>query len=223
MNYQHTKHPISDSATHVAQRIRQQLATGDTVLWLLSGGSSTTIAVEAAKQLTDAPHLKNLAITLTDERYGKLGHANENWQQLLDAGFSLPGALLYRPLRGGDKGATQEAFDAWIKKQLSRSTYRIGIFGIGTDGHTAGIKPSTDATSAGGATVSFTGNDFERLTITYQTIAKLDEAVVQVSGDDKREVLEQLVRASASLYDMPAQILHKIPAVTVYSDVVITI
>lgn len=223
MNYHETSHPVTDSATHVARRIHEQLTTGNGVLWFVSGGSGTTIAVEAARQLAGAPNLKNLAVTLTDERYGKPGHADENWQQLLDAGFSLPGAVLYRPLRGGDKGATQEAFDAWIKKQLTSSTYRIGIFGIGTDGHTAGIKPHSDATSAGGATVLFTGSDFERLTITYQTIAKLDEAVVQVSGDDKREVLEQLVRASASLYDMPAQILHKIPAVTVYSDVAVTL
>lgn len=219
MDYQFTPHPITDSATHIAAHIREHLSDGHTVLWLLSGGSGTTIAVEAAKQLASAPNLKNLAVTLTDERHGKPGHANENWQQLLDSGFSLPGATAYRPLRGGDKLATQEAFDVWIKKQLARTTYRIGIFGIGTDGHTAGIKPYTDAASAGGATTSFTGNDFERLTITYQTIAKLNEAVVQASGSDKKDVLQQFVHSSASLYDMPAQILHKVPTVTLYSDV----
>lgn len=219
MHYVHTQQPIHDSAHHLADAIRAKLTAGESVLWLLSGGSSTTIAIETAKQLTDAPNLKNLAITLTDERYGKPGHRDENWQQLLDLGFSLPSAITYRPLRGGDKIATQESFETWIKKQIASSTYRVGIFGIGTDGHTAGIKPNSDATSAGGASVLFTGDDFERLTITYQTIAKLHEAVVQASGSDKKEVLQHLLNKSASLHDMPAQILHKIPSVTLYSDV----
>lgn len=223
MHYNHSSHPITDSANHVARRIREQLTAGDTVLWLLSGGSGTTIAIEAAKQLQDAPNLKSLTISLTDERYGELGHAEENWQQLLDLGFSLPGARTYRPLRGSDRLSTKEAFDTWIKKQLAASTYRIGIFGIGTDGHTAGIKPDSDATSAGGTSVLFKGDDFERLTITYQTIAKLHEAVIQASGENKKEVLEHLVNKTASLSAMPAQILHKVPVTTLYSDVVLDV
>lgn len=219
MNYIYTTNPIIDAATHAARRIREQLTAGDNVLWLLSGGSGTTIAVEAAKQLVDAPNLKRLSITLTDERYGMPGHSDENWKQLLDAGFSLPSATAFRPLRGGDKVATQESFDAWIKKQRTASTYSIGIFGIGTDGHTAGIKPGSDATSAGGATSLFAGDDFERLTITYQTIAKLHEAVIQASGDNKKEVLQHLLDKSSSLSEMPAQILHKVPLTTLYSDV----
>lgn len=218
MQYIQTKQPIIDSAAHAARVIRQHLDAGEHVLWLLSGGSGTTIAIEAAKLLTGADNLKNLVISMTDERYGKVGHADENWQQLLDAGFKLTGAKLYRPLRAGDKLTTMEAYEAWMKKQFAAADFTVGIFGIGSDGHTAGIKPRTSATSAAGYTTDFIGDDFARMTITYQAIHKVNEAVIQASGDDKKVVLQQLLDRSAPLHDMPAQILHKAGSATLYTD-----
>lgn len=219
MNYIHSLNPLNDSATHIARQITEHLESGDRVLWLLSGGSSTSIAVEVAGLLKGVQNIKNLSISLTDERYGKPEHADENWQQLLNLGFAVTGAKKYRPLKGADKPTTLKAFDIWIKQQIAEADYAIGIFGIGTDGHTAGIKPGSDATSAGGYATLFTGNDFERLTITYQAIIKLDEAVIQASGEDKRDILNLLLKKGRPLAEMPAQILHKIPAVTLYSDV----
>lgn len=218
MQYIHTNQPIADSAAHTARIIREHLNAGEHVLWLLSGGSGTTIAIEAAKLLMGADNLKNLVISMTDERYGKVGHTDENWQQLLDAGFVLTGAKLYRPLRASDKLSTMESYEAWMKKQFAAADFTIGIFGIGSDGHTAGIKPGTTATSAAGYTTDFKGDDFERMTITYQAIHKIDEAVIQAAGDDKKEILQQLLNRSTSLHDMPAQILHKIPVVTLYTN-----
>lgn len=223
MQYIQSTQPIIDSATHVARTIREHLDKNETVLWLLSGGSGTAIAIEAAKQLTGADNLKNLVISMTDERYGKISHPDENWQQLLDAGFKLTNAKLYRPLRAGDKLTTIEAYEAWIKKQFAAANFTIGIFGIGTDGHTAGIKPDTSATSAGGFTTYFKGSDFERMTITYQAIHKLDEAIIQASGADKKIVLQQLLDRSTQLHEMPAQILHKVRSATLYTDQSLTV
>lgn len=218
MHYIHTDQPISQSAQHIARVIREHLAAGERVLWLLSGGSGLTIAVEAATLLAGGEHLKNLIVSMTDERYGKVGHADENWQQLLDAGFVLTGAKKYRPLRDTDKQSTIDAFDSWIKKQFAAADFCIGVFGVGDDGHTAGIKPNTNATSAGGYTTHFKGADFERMTITYQAIHKLDEAVIQASGAGKQVVLQQLIDRSQPLATMPAQILHKVPLTTLYTD-----
>ncbi|MFI5212423.1 MAG: 6-phosphogluconolactonase [Candidatus Saccharimonadales bacterium] len=217
MHYIYSNQPVTSAAEHVAQVITQHLNAGEQVLWLLSGGSGVAVAVAAAQQLQGID-LKKLSVTLTDERYGKLGHADENWQQLLDAGLSLPGAKLYRPLHGNDRTATTIAFESWIKTQLTAADYAIGIFGIGSDGHTAGIKPHTSATSAGKFATDFSGDDFERITITYQTIIRLDEAVIQATGADKRPIIERLLHERPSLNDFPASILHKIPLVTLYTN-----
>ena len=222
MHYIYTKQPTTESASHTARVISEQLTAEKKVLWLLSGGSGISIATQTAALLKGCPNLKNLTITLTDERYGAVGHPNENWQQLIEAGFVLTGSKLYRPLRGTDSEATLESFDNWIKKQFAAADFRIGVFGVGDDGHTAGIKPDTNATSAGGFTTFFKGTDFERLTITYQAICKLDEAVIQAAGAGKQVVLQQLIDRSAPLLAMPAQILHKVPIATLYTDCQLT-
>ncbi|MEO7905181.1 MAG: 6-phosphogluconolactonase [Candidatus Saccharimonadales bacterium] len=222
MHYFHSNKPIFDSAEYAARLIRQQLYAGKRVLWLLSGGSGIKVDVAAAKLLAGTDNLSNLIVSLTDERYGKQGHADENWRELLEAGFVLTGAKLYRPLRATDKLSTLDAYDAWMKKQFAAADYVIGIFGIGSDGHTAGIKPNSDATSAAGYTTHFEGDDYERMTITYQAINKMDAAIIQASGVDKRATLQQLLDKSLPLADMPAQILHKVPDVSLYTDCELT-
>lgn len=217
MNYIYTNDPIEQSASAAADAILEQLSTGKRVLWLLSGGSGAAIAIAASKKL-QGNDLTNLFVTITDERYGPVGHKDENWQQLLDAGLELPRATLYRPLFGQDKNKTTSAMNAWIAEHLESTDYRLGIFGFGTDGHTAGIKPNSPAATSRELVASFTGDDFERITITFEVIKKLDEAIIQASGADKRSVIRSLLNDSILLNDQPAQILKTIPLATLYTN-----
>ena len=93
--------PIHAAANHLALKIKDRLASGQRVVWLLSGGSGIQ-AVLATCTLLAGSDLRNLYVTLSDERYGPVGHPDENWQQLLDGGMQLPSANLYRPLTGDD-------------------------------------------------------------------------------------------------------------------------
>lgn len=217
MRYITTNNPVADAAAHVAESLKQHLSRGERVLWLLSGGSGIAVGVAASQQLGDTS-LANLHVTMTDERYGPVGHPDENWQQLLSAGFAVPGAKLYRPLKGADRATTTTAFDGWLKTQFAQADYRIAIFGLGSDGHTAGIKPDTSAVSASGYATSFDGEDFERITITFQAINRLDEAVIQASGTDKAPIIYRLRHDRPSLSDTPASILHKVPLSTLYTN-----
>src|SRR5258708_2139506 len=70
-----------------------------TVLWLISGGSNIKIATAVMAKLIG--NESNLWVTLTDERYGKVGHPDSNWQQLLEAGFDPGHAKTYPILRTG--------------------------------------------------------------------------------------------------------------------------
>jgi len=217
MNYVYTDKPIELAADHVADVLKEHLSNGERVLWLMTGGSGIAISVLASKKLEDTD-LSNLFVTLTDERFGLLGHKDENWQQLLDMGFDLPSANLYRPLIGENTVSTATKFADWLDEKLEIADYSIGLFGLGTDGHTAGIKPHSPAVTASGLAVSYKGDDFERVTIGFSVIRQINEAILQVSGDDKRKVLHELIFDTLALDTQPAQILKEIPNLTIYSN-----
>ena len=217
MQQQYDSHPVQAAADHIAQLISEKLANNEKVFWFLSGGSGIQVVLEVARQL-NGQDLHNLAATLSDERYGPVGHADENWQQLIDGGFSLPGAVLYRPLISEDQITTANRFGAWVAQHMADAHYSIGLFGIGNDGHTAGIKPHSSAVTANAWSEYFHGDDFERITITLLPISQLDEAVIQASGQDKLPILKSLVNESIPVVNQPAQALKSIPLSTLYTD-----
>lgn len=217
MEYHRIDH-IETVADYLAAQIKKHLDEGEHVLWLVSGGSGIEVGCLAAQKLAGTD-LTNLAVTLTDERYGDIGHADENWQQLLDSGFALPGALLYRPLTGEARDVTATRFGDWLAGQIERADYSIGLFGIGTDGHTAGIKPDSAAIGGRGWAIDFTGEDFERITMTFPAIEALDEVVVQAFGEGKAVVLHQLLNDDTSPETSPMQVLKQVRKSTLFTDV----
>lgn len=207
----------SQAIEHIVSSLTSHLMTGERVLWILSGGSGGAVCVEVSRRLKDVP-LENLLVTLSDERFGPIGHPDENWQQLLDAGLHLPGATLYRPLIGENRQLTTLRFGEWIEKTILSGVYTVGVFGIGPDGHTAGIKPGTSAVSADGWATDFSGSDFERITMTFQAIAHVDEAIIQAMGADKAPTLKQLLNTHTPPKEQPAQILRSLSQATLYTD-----
>lgn len=217
INYVYDNNPIERAVETTVNTIKEHLAKGEKVLWLLTGGSGIAIAVEASKRLR-LSNLSKLFVTITDERYGLVGHQDENWQQLLDAGFRLPGANLYRPLIGKDIEPTRISFNNWLSDQISSADYKIGIFGLGVDGHTAGIKPHSIAVSSNDLVTSYKADDFERVTITFLVIKQLNEVVIQASDKIKRQVIHKLITRDLPLDDQPNQILKSVPHATLYTN-----
>jgi 6-phosphogluconolactonase/glucosamine-6-phosphate isomerase/deaminase len=218
IDYIYTDRPVNQAADAVADIIKQHLEQNQHVLWLLTGGSGIDVAIRASKKLRHL-NLTNLAVSLTDERYGTIGHENENWQQLIDAGLDLPGAELYQPLIGKGLSETTSRFNDWIKKQFSLSDYKIAIFGIGVDGHIAGVKPGSDSSDSKEMAAFTTSEDFTRISITFSAIKQLDEAVVQVAGSEKQSTIHSLMSSNLLPINQPAQILKLIPQVTLYTNI----
>ncbi|MBH2007346.1 6-phosphogluconolactonase [Candidatus Saccharibacteria bacterium] len=187
------------------------------VLWLVPGGSAMKVATKVLAELEDVDTSK-LCITLTDERYGRPNHPDENWMQLEQLGFNLATINAYRVLRGEDIETTAQDFANKLSQLFATYDYKIGLFGIGADGHTAGIKPRTIAASSDENAAQFEGEDFARVTMTPKAIAQLDEAVAYAHGDDKHLTLSQLLHEEIDIYDQPAQALKTVPKVTLFSD-----
>lgn len=210
---------VSDSrpvVDHLADTIKKRLDSGQRVFWLIPGGSAIAIAVAVGKRLADVD-ARSLHVTLTDERYGPVGHRDSNWQQLIDAGFDIPSAQLAPVLTGDDIDETIRAFVVYLETQLASADYSIGLFGMGADGHTAGVLPGDSAAIGDDLVKHYSADDYQRVTMTLAAIARLDEAAVYAVGPEKIDALEKLQK-EFTLEEQPAQILKRVAVSTIYND-----
>ncbi len=229
-----------DAAEFISSAILDKLQSGKNVLFFISGGSCIPVAVQAAKIISRQAN-KNLTVMLADERYGSIDHFNSNYFQLMEKGFSLPNAKLVPILTGYDRDTTSQKFNKNLEEELKKADYKIGLFGIGADGHTAGILPDSVAAHSQDLACSYDTPVFSRITITPKMIEKLDEAVVWAQGEDKWRALKNLLAspvdelrprekdiparnafsiadAGGDILKQPTQILKKVPLLTIFTD-----
>lgn len=216
MNIRTTTKP-EDAASFIADSILGQLKMDKRVLFFLTGGSSIAVGIKVA-ELLRRNWYKDLIIMLTDERYGEIGHPDSNWQQLLEGGFSLPQAKAIPILTGDKMKTTTKKFDKILNEEFTKAEYKIGLFGIGKDGHTAGILPESKAVSCENLAFGYDTPTFSRITITPKAIEKLDEIVIWAQGEDKWPAIKNLLEENIDVMTQPAQILKKVPLLTIFTD-----
>ena len=202
---------------YLTSTLVEHLKADESVLWLVPGGSAMKVATQVLSALEDVDTSK-LCITLTDERYGRPGHDDENWSQLEQMGFTLSSINAYRILRGEDIEVTAQDFSHKLSDLFTTYQFKIGLFGIGADGHTAGVKPHSAAVSSEDFAAQFEGADFARVTMTPLAITQLDEVVAYAHGAEKHEALRQLLSEDISLDEQPAQVLKSVTRGTLFSD-----
>lgn len=202
----------------LSAHLTKQLTAGKSTLWLVPGGSNIPFVVEVMSNVPD-DLTKKLTIMLTDERYGPIGHADSNAQQLQKAGFQPKHAKFLPALTGDPLEETANKYDAIAGKQFAKNEAVVGQFGIGPDGHIAGILPKSPATTAlGELAVGYEAADYTRITLTFPALRYLDTAFAFVYGGVKRLPLQQLHDTDMSLAEQPAQVLKAIPTAYVYND-----
>lgn len=207
----------SKAANFIAQSIIHRLGMGERVLWFLPGGSAIKVAVDAASQIAAHDH-HNLTITLTDERYGAIGHQDSNWRQLQAAGLSLPQAQLIPVLSEQGFSETAVSWAMNLELAIKSADYIIGLFGIGADGHTAGILPGSPAVAEIKLVCAYDAGSFKRITITPKLISHLDEAIIFALGEAKWPPIRSLLNENLKLDIQPAQVLKMIKKITIFSD-----
>ncbi len=239
---------IPEGAQQLAALILKYLNEDKKVLWLVCGGSNMPISVEVLNLMKAELDkegkryiLKNVTVTLTDERYSSINHPDSNWRQLREAGFDFDAVTSMPVLIGKSLVETTKMFGVNLRDAWSNNDVVIGQFGIGPDSHIAGVLPRTIGVSNPGTVVSYDAGKFKRVTITLATIAKLDHAYAFVYGESKREAINGLVgnlngatiaedgdkqnlhdseSSEATFEAQPAQILKKVKDAVVYSDLV---
>ena len=217
-NMQFFQADASRGVGQLSDLLNQSLAANHRVLWLVSGGSNIPIENKVMAALA-RDHLSNLTIMLTDERYGDIGHANSNAQQLIAAGFSPKQAIFIPVLINQSLELTAARYNRLVSQQLERNQITIGQLGIGEDGHTAGILPNSLAATVSDSFVAYyPAQDFSRITLTFPALRLITTAIVFAYGAGKQTALKQLKDEDLPLEVQPAQILKAIPSTYIYND-----
>lgn len=206
-------------ASDLAQRIIQELKLGREVLWLITGGSSIPSSIEALAELKqNLTDLSNLTVTLTDERYGEVGHKDSSWQKLTDSGFDFEFVNAIPVLIGKSFDETAYEWERRVTDALNEADVVIAQFGVGTDMHIAGILPESEGARAAGLVSHYVAGTFDRITLTFDALSRVSSAFVFIFGEAKRGVVDKLRTCDLPPEFMPASILKSIPEVFVYSD-----
>lgn len=202
---------------YIASALENHLAKNELVLCLLAGGSFIPVEVEILARLRANPNLANLTLTLTDERFGEVGHPDSNWRQLSEAGLKLDGAVLLPILSGKDLAATRQDFESSLGAALDKADYVLVLAGIGADGHTLGVKPNSPAVGSERLVEAYDWDDYKRITATAQLMEKASEVVVYAMGKEKEAALQKL-KTTVPVKEQPAQLLKSAPQLTIFSD-----
>lgn len=213
---------LKEGTQALADKIVSFLNAGKKVLWLVPGGSNVPITAEALDIIRGAVAidvLKRLTIAQADERYGPVGHPDSNWKQLQDTRVNLAGVTTVPILDGSSLAETVKRYGEEIKKVLASVDVIVGQFGMGADGHIAGILPHTPAVSEETLpTAGYESRPFTRVSLSFPTLRKINVAYMFVSESTKKAAIDRLHEDGVSLADQPAQILKAMPEVYIYID-----
>lgn len=211
-----TTKEIKEVVEFVSFKINDNLAQGKKVLWFVSGGSAIIPEVEIAKRIKEE-YSDKLVVILGDERYGEVDYPESNWFKLNNSRFKIKGAKMVPIIIGKGMRETTENIRDILQDEFASSQYKIGFFGIGVDGHTAGILPHTEAVNSKELICTYETDLHTRITITPKTIMMLDEAVLFSLGEMKWGALNKL-KEEVPIDEEPAQVLKNVPLLTIFTD-----
>ena len=209
---------LLDGVAPLRDRLVRELSEGRKVLWLLTGGSSISLSVSVMNQLPDEL-TTGLTAILSDERYGDVGHKDSNAHQLDQAGFVPKHGVFIPVLRDGlSIQETRTLYDQNFQNALHQADVVIAQFGMGADGHIAGILPGSPAITSDNLAAAYDTPQFARITLTPKALLQITAAYLYVFGNDRRSPLEQLESEMLPVATQPAQLLKQLPEAYVYNN-----
>jgi len=196
-------------------------------LVLLSGGSAVNIYQRLAEYIKRSQFVsENLAVGQVDERFRPENSDDINAVQIEKTGLievlKRKGIKFYKILQ---KGSLERAADEYnrIMEELFRSyKFKMAILGIGRDGHTAGLLPGYRKEWDKNTFVTGYKNkgEFpERITITPKAFGRLDYGLTIVAGEEKREVMEGILKKKEiDVNLLPGILINRIKKVETVMD-----
>jgi 6-phosphogluconolactonase/glucosamine-6-phosphate isomerase/deaminase len=234
-----TNSDIGKITSLTGQRICDILSTyqGENVLLLLSGGS----VLETLKYIKVDNLGPNITIAMLDERFSRDKKIN-NFLQFSQSSFYKKAISKSCHLLGSipNENELLNDFGQRLEKNIlnwfnnNKKGRVIGVFGIGEDGHTAGIMPYPENKERfnylfNNPTKMMVGYEInksqemykhnERITITIPFIKKYIKCcIIYAIGENKRKAIQSVLNED-DIYKTPASILNNIKETFLFTDI----
>ncbi len=202
-----------DEGQKKAHDFLKKLVDGGTLL-ALSGGTS----MDYRKMIVGPLDILPGALFVLDERYGEPFHKDSNELLLKNQGiknFADKECIeSHKILKGKSFVQTAKIYEKEIEDLFLRFGKRVGIMGVGTNLHTAGIFPYSDAAHWAQFVVAEEIEDKypKRITLTLKALGEFTNFLILMFGDKKKGALRMLLDDSVNdMQKFPAIFYRKVP------------
>ncbi|MDA3822102.1 MAG: 6-phosphogluconolactonase [Bacteroidales bacterium] len=183
----------------------------------ISGGSTPTLFFRAMVKLNPQIAWEKIGIYWVDERCVEPDHSESNYGVALREFITplhIPMSSVFRMIGENDSDLEAERYSNIIMDQVSPEmtfpVFDLVFLGLGADGHTASIFPNQMALwniEKLCAVGIHPESGQKRVTITGHLINAAEKVVFLVSGNDKAEVVRQLIKNEGDYLDFPASLV----------------
>jgi 6-phosphogluconolactonase len=182
------------AAEFVAGRARTAVADHGRFTFAVSGGS-TPWAMFAQLVHQDMPW-SEVELFQVDERVAPEGDPDRNLTHLRQSLGSAPAVVTAMPVNEAD---LDRAAAAYAERLPDR--FDLVHLGLGPDGHTASLVPDDPVLEVTDRLVAVTQpyQGHRRMTLTYPALARADDLLWLISGEDKRQPLTKLLASDPSI------------------------
>jgi len=187
---------------------------------MLSGGNTPLHAYQALGTRRLSPS-GTLELLFSDERYVPATSENSNFRAarpLLEA-LALPGERVLRVRTELPLDRAVEDYDRRLRALVKAGTpIRLGILGLGADGHTASLFSEGDLKRANGkfAIPVQRPDGRSAVSVTPQLLEHVAEIVFIVTGSDKRAALKAMMERKPE--SIAARAIANCPSVEIWAD-----
>jgi 6-phosphogluconolactonase len=182
------------AAAFVAERARSSVADHGRFTFAVSGGK-TPWAMFAELASHEVPW-SSVQIFQVDERVAPEGDPDRNLTHLRESLGHAEPEVVAMPVEGSDLEAAAAAYG----KRLP-GHFDLVHLGLGPDGHTASLVPGDPVLEVTDRLVAITQpyEGHRRMTLTYPALARAEQILWLISGEDKREALARLLAGDQSI------------------------
>ena len=191
------------AASFVKERAGVAVAGSGRFSFAVSGGK-TPWAMFAQLARDEIPW-KAVEIFQVDERVAPDGDPDRNLTHLHQSLGKAPARVVAMPVEDPDLDEAASAYS-----EILPDRFDLVHLGLGPDGHTASLVPGDPVLEVSDRLVAVTQpyQEHRRMTLTYPALARADEILWLISGEDKRDALARLLAGDRSIPAGRVQVRH---------------